>query len=409
MKIAFDVKLPVDRLAGVEKQFANFLVATRNDPRIETHLFDRALEARHQLVVDALDSLAAPPFDARRLGKLVVPKPLRIGRQARYARRMGLDVIVNINRFPSINMARIAAKSGTRSVYWERGASWFPQEKAIRNGFASAYDVYLANSHAARAMLQTLWHVSKPIEILAPAVWEIDALPPMAPRVLDASRPLRLGFAGRLRAFKGGVLAVHTMSDLRRKGIETELVVAGTGDDVGPMRAQAEALGIADAVRFLGSITDMAGFYEGIDILLHPALREPYGNVIAEAQSFGVPAVVSRIDGMPDVIEEGRTGHSVPANAPIDAFVTFGANGLDVYPQVFHPEDRAPGASAPGLVGPPRFPWPGDLADAVASLVASPEAYRGFSERAMRHARASFSPAVHIDTFIAHMRKAAAV
>lgn len=413
MKVAFDVKLSAARWGGVEKQFARFLSATRDDPRIETLLFSRWTSDRHDEVVTALDSLSERAFDARWIGPFVVPKPLRIGRQVRYARRRKVDVVININRFRSVDAARTAAGAGARSIYWERGAAWFSPQKPTKHGFEHAYDLYLANSRAAHAMLRQVWAVDKPIRILAPAVWEFDLDRPQKARSLDAARPLRLGFAGRLRAFKGGVLAVHAVADLRRRGIDAELLVAGLGDDSARMESLATRLGVAEAVKFLGLVRDMGAFYDGIDILLHPALREPYGNVAAEAQCFGLPVVTTYVDGLPEVVADGDTGFCVRPLIAMDDFAALGGNPQDVYPLVYHPNDPArpqdsdgePSGGpakddADGVIGPPRFAAPAALADALAALVASPEIYAGFSRRAIERSHQQFTPAVHIDRFI---------
>lgn len=408
MKVAFDVKLSQERWGGVEKQFARLLRATRTDPRIDTYLFSRFTPDRHEEVIEALASLSKPPFDPRHIGPLVVPRALRVWRQARYARRQKIDVVVNINRFRSVDVATIAAQAGAKSVYWERGAAWFNPAKPLKHDFERAFDLYLANSQAARAMLRYVWKVEKPIEILAPAVWEFDPNRLGRTHHLDAGRPLRLGFAGRLRAFKGGVLAVHTVAALRKNGIEAELLVAGQGADADFMRRAAENLGVADAVRFLGVVSDMVGFFDGIDVLLHPALREPYGNIAAEAQCFGVPVVTTFVDGLPEVVADRETGICVDPDLEREEFASYGGDVSDVYALVYHPVRPANGAStvAEGRIEAPRFASPTALAEAVAAVVSSAEVYSGYSERAVTRARTTFTPSVHIDRLIERMQLA---
>ncbi|MBE7186189.1 MAG: glycosyltransferase family 4 protein, partial [Methylobacterium mesophilicum] len=214
-----------------------------------------------------------------------------------------------------------------------------------------------------------------------------------------------------LRAFKGGVLAVHTIAALRRSGIAAELLVAGKGVDAAYMQQAADRLGVADAVRFLGLVSDMGGFFDGIDILLHPALREPYGNIAAEAQCFGVPVVTTYIDGLPEVVAHEETGICVYPDLEKDEFASFGGDASDIYALVYHPSRRGNGAdrsAAPeeGVIEAPRFASPQAFAEAVAAVVSSADVYAGFSARAIERARRNFTPAVHIDRLIDRMKLA---
>jgi glycosyltransferase involved in cell wall biosynthesis len=51
------------------------------------------------------------------------------------------------------------------------------------------------------------------------------------------------------------------------------------------------------------------------DFLCLPSYREGFGMAILEAAAVGIPAIGSRIYGITDAIEEGRTGLLVPARS----------------------------------------------------------------------------------------------
>src|SRR4029079_2242860 len=57
------------------------------------------------------------------------------------------------------------------------------------------------------------------------------------------------------------------------------------------------------------------------DVLCLPSYREGFGSVVIEAASCGVPAVGSRIYGLVDAIEDGRTGFLHPAR-DVEALTT---------------------------------------------------------------------------------------
>jgi glycosyltransferase involved in cell wall biosynthesis len=67
--------------------------------------------------------------------------------------------------------------------------------------------------------------------------------------------------------------------------------------------------------RYVGYQTDpakVAQFYQASDVYLHAAKTESFGLVIAEALACGVPAVATAVGGIPEVIEDKRTGFLVP-------------------------------------------------------------------------------------------------
>ena len=49
-------------------------------------------------------------------------------------------------------------------------------------------------------------------------------------------------------------------------------------------------------------------FYQDADILINPALSEPFGRSLIEANACGVPTIASRTDGMTELIEQGKNG-----------------------------------------------------------------------------------------------------
>ena len=91
------------------------------------------------------------------------------------------------------------------------------------------------------------------------------------------------------------------------------LVVAGDG----PARAQIEAAlegVVAGRSRFLGelALVELAAFYAAGDLCVWPAVNEAYGMAMLEAQAAGVPVVSCASRGVPDVVEDGRTGLLAP-------------------------------------------------------------------------------------------------
>jgi glycosyltransferase involved in cell wall biosynthesis len=116
-------------------------------------------------------------------------------------------------------------------------------------------------------------------------------------------RPLRLGYVGQLTPTKGIGELVRQMSAWDSS--QCQLVVAGRG------AAAYEALLRRDApenVRFLGFVNPDE-VYRAIDVLVVPSLwQEPLAMTVLEAYMHGIPVIVSSRGGLPEAIEEKRTG-----------------------------------------------------------------------------------------------------
>ncbi|MCX7802476.1 MAG: N-acetyl-alpha-D-glucosaminyl L-malate synthase BshA [Meiothermus ruber] len=84
----------------------------------------------------------------------------------------------------------------------------------------------------------------------------------------------------------------------------------------GPLRQEcmelADELEIAGRVQFLESTPSIEKFMSVADLLLVPSEQESFGLVALEAMASGVPVVASRVGGLPELIEEGKTGFLRP-------------------------------------------------------------------------------------------------
>ena len=68
------------------------------------------------------------------------------------------------------------------------------------------------------------------------------------------------------------------------------------------------ALGLGDIVRWTGFLADRDQLYGELDIVVAPAVDEPFGLTVPEAGSYGLPVVAARSGAFPELIDEERTG-----------------------------------------------------------------------------------------------------
>jgi len=143
----------------------------------------------------------------------------------------------------------------------------------------------------------------------------IDDVEPLTPRPLVPGK-LRLLHVGRGVRTKGLRDAVRAMAQLRDLP-QVTLTSAGAGEEIAICQAEAQALGVADRVEFLGrqprdKVEDL---YRTHDVFLFPSFREPAGGVLYEAMRHGLP-VITAARGGPDFIVDDSAGLRLPVTTP---------------------------------------------------------------------------------------------
>jgi len=111
---------------------------------------------------------------------------------------------------------------------------------------------------------------------------------------------------------------VRTFARVAEK-IDTRLILVGDGPDAASAHDLAEELGVSDRVIFTGVVDQVAELLACADLFLLPSSTESFGLVALEAMASGVPVVASRIGGIPEVVDDGRTGLLAPVGN-VEAF-----------------------------------------------------------------------------------------
>lgn len=119
---------------------------------------------------------------------------------------------------------------------------------------------------------------------------------------------------------EGLTWVIRTCGELHRRGHKLWLAIAGDGKEKTKLRRLAEDQ-MAGRVRFVGRLSrrEMYRFYSAGDVFVFPGIQESLGMVYLEAQSCGLPVVAFDNAGVPEAIQDGKTGLLVPMYA-LDQF-----------------------------------------------------------------------------------------
>jgi glycosyltransferase involved in cell wall biosynthesis len=117
---------------------------------------------------------------------------------------------------------------------------------------------------------------------------------------------------------KGIDVLLHAFAQLLPLNSSIQLYLVGDG----PLRQQheelAKALGLQDRVIFLGERgrSEVVNLLHGCELLVLPSRSEPFGIVITEAMACRKPVVASMVGGIPEIIENGKSGILVEPDNP---------------------------------------------------------------------------------------------
>ncbi len=153
--------------------------------------------------------------------------------------------------------------------------------------------------------------VSRGIRAKQITVIEPGLTPPAPPASVSVSgRQPYLLYVGRLRHYKGIRTAMDALVRLQEMQIEIGLVIVGDGPDRADLEHYAQASIAAGKIHFVGKVSEeeKSAWLAGAEALLYPSCKEGWGLTVLEANSFGVPAIVSRVAGLKDSVQEGRNG-----------------------------------------------------------------------------------------------------
>ena len=170
----------------------------------------------------------------------------------------------------------------------------------------------------------------------------------------DATAPgLTVLFVGRIYPEQKGLEPLVRALAATPPTLDVRLRLVGEDwGGTGPLRALALQLGVGHRLTTTGPLSraGVLNEYAHADLFVLPSLFEPFGIVLLEAMASGVPIIATRVGGIPEVVEEGRTALLVPPADPAALGEAIGRLGGD--------ERMRRRFAAAGRERVARFAWP---------------------------------------------------
>jgi glycosyltransferase involved in cell wall biosynthesis len=172
-----------------------------------------------------------------------------------------------------------------------------------------------------------------------------------------------VGTVAILRRKKGHAELLEAVPAVLERFPAAHFVFAGDGPQQQNLEQRIAELGLQRRVHLLGLRRDVVNILQSLDLFVLPTHQEALGTAFLEAAAMGVPAVGTRVDGVPEVVADGETGLLVPVN------------------------DSAA------------------IAAAIVALLGDPERRRAMGEAARRRVRASYSREAMVTGMVALYEK----
>jgi colanic acid/amylovoran biosynthesis glycosyltransferase len=139
-----------------------------------------------------------------------------------------------------------------------------------------------------------------------------------------ARRPLprgparRITCVGRVCPSKGQAVLLEAAGLLRDRGLDFELSFLGGGEDLEALRERAAHMGLAGVVTFAGPTghEQVKEELSRADLFVLPTFAEGIPIALVEAMACGIPVISTFVAGIPELVEDGKSGFLTP---PSDA------------------------------------------------------------------------------------------
>ena len=295
---------------GTERQMTE-LIRRLDRSRWTVHVATfRPRGAWFERVAEVAESVATFP-----VGSFKSPRSLvHAWRFARWCREQRIAVVhtaeiySNIFGLPAAALAGVPVRvANRREINPDKSSAHIALQRAA---YGCAH-VVVANSHAAAARLMAEHVPAQRIAVVSNGL-DCDRY---------RSRPVRLPLrrivmVANLRTEKAHDVLIEATALLLRTYPDVRVTCVGDGPERDRLMALAHDRGVSHAVAFPGHADDIPAVLAANDVFVLSSRSEAFPNAVLEAMAAGLPVVASNVGGIPEIVDDGRTGLLMPPDDP---------------------------------------------------------------------------------------------
>jgi glycosyltransferase involved in cell wall biosynthesis len=243
--------------------------------------------------------------------------PFKIFELANILRKEKVKSII-VNLPADLKVGGIAAKiAGVKEIIYRRGSA-IPIRNSLLNRliFRKIVTKIIANSEETKRTILTNNHdlidPSK-ITVIYNGI-NLNEYDEAKTSLLHTHKngELIIGNAGRLVKQKGQMYLIDLAFQLKSKGFDFKILIAGEGKLQADLLSYAETRGVKNELVFLGFVENIKSFMLSIDIFCLPSLWEGFGYVLVEAMACRKPVIAFDSSSNPEIVSQGETGYLIP-------------------------------------------------------------------------------------------------
>lgn len=301
---------------GAERTTVDVAAALRDGPD--------PVDARILMIEETRLGLTSSPYrdllTARGIPFTVVATPRRFSRAlvaeiVRVLRENHVDILHCVG--PKANVhgwlaaRRVAGLAAVTTVHgWLARPGW--KEKVydrVEKALLKRFDAVIVLSRHYETWIRTLSVPARKI-VRIPAGFAAGKWAPRPASDPDPERPFTIGMMARLSPEKNHIFLLEAVADLRTRIPSLRLILAGEGPDRSRLEQLIKHADLEDIVSLRGYM-EPHEFHRKIDVAVLCSLLENLPYSMMEAMACGLPCVVTRAGGLPELVDDATTGYVV--------------------------------------------------------------------------------------------------
>jgi glycosyltransferase involved in cell wall biosynthesis len=221
------------------------------------------------------------------------------------------DFYTNLMLIPTARVARTPVVIGSHR---QLGDLLTPMQFRAQAAAFRLCDRVVCNSRAAADRLAERSVPARKLVVI-PNGLAPEAFAPATPAFPRSGETVRVGMIARMNGrYKNQAAFLRAAARVCQRCEDVEFVLVGDGPYRQEFERMTEDMGLISHVAFWGERQDIPAVLSSLDITVVPSVSESLPNVILESMAAGVPVVATRVGGIPEIIEDAKTGLLVPAN-----------------------------------------------------------------------------------------------